>query len=198
MRRFAGFWRAGEQIRALSEELTVLRKDLYAWRKLFRAGGAQALRPLGGASTAQGPWRRYSESEEAGARKLAAGDVAARSGSPNSSARSASSRSTWIFFGKPCGGRGSTPAEAGAWRDGVYTVIEAMTAPLPQGGLNGRAHVPRWPRSAGPATTGTGSFGAARGKKPGVRDAIQTSGAGAPPLRLSPHRRCSCAARAWR
>ena len=38
---------AGEQIRALSEELTVLRKDLYAWRKLFRAGGAEALRPLG-------------------------------------------------------------------------------------------------------------------------------------------------------
>jgi transposase-like protein len=38
---------AGEQIRALSEDLTVLRKDLYAWRKLFRAGGAEALRPLG-------------------------------------------------------------------------------------------------------------------------------------------------------
>jgi transposase len=38
---------AGEQIRALSEELTVLRKDLYAWRKLFRSGGAEALRPLG-------------------------------------------------------------------------------------------------------------------------------------------------------
>jgi transposase len=38
---------AGEQIRTLSEELTVLRKDLYAWRKLFRAGGAEALRPLG-------------------------------------------------------------------------------------------------------------------------------------------------------
>ena len=38
---------AGGQIRALSEELTVLRKDLYAWRKLFRAGGVEALRPLG-------------------------------------------------------------------------------------------------------------------------------------------------------
>ena len=38
---------AGEQVRALSEELMVLRKDLYAWRKLFRAGGAEALRPLG-------------------------------------------------------------------------------------------------------------------------------------------------------
>jgi transposase len=38
---------AGEQIKALSQELTVLRKDLYSWRKLFRAGGADALRPLG-------------------------------------------------------------------------------------------------------------------------------------------------------
>jgi len=27
--------------------INVLRKDLYAWRALFRAGGAQALRPLG-------------------------------------------------------------------------------------------------------------------------------------------------------
>jgi transposase len=45
---------AGEQIRALSEELTVLRKDLYAWRKLFRAGGVEALRPLGRPRTGDG------------------------------------------------------------------------------------------------------------------------------------------------
>ena len=38
---------AGERIRVLSQELNVLRKDLYAWRDLFRAGGAAALRPLG-------------------------------------------------------------------------------------------------------------------------------------------------------
>ena len=38
---------AGERIRDLSQELRVLRKDLYAWRDLFRAGGAMALRPLG-------------------------------------------------------------------------------------------------------------------------------------------------------
>ena len=38
---------AGERIKALSQELKVLRKDLYAWRDLFRAGGAEALRPLG-------------------------------------------------------------------------------------------------------------------------------------------------------
>jgi len=38
---------AGERIRVLSQELKVLRKDLYAWRDLFRAGGAAALRPLG-------------------------------------------------------------------------------------------------------------------------------------------------------
>jgi transposase-like protein len=38
---------AGERVRALSQELKVLRKDLYAWCALFRAGGVQALRPLG-------------------------------------------------------------------------------------------------------------------------------------------------------
>jgi transposase len=38
---------AGEPVRLLSQELKVLRKDLYAWRGLFRAGGAAALRPLG-------------------------------------------------------------------------------------------------------------------------------------------------------
>jgi transposase len=38
---------AGERIKTLSEELKVLRKDLYAWRDLFRAGGAEALRPIG-------------------------------------------------------------------------------------------------------------------------------------------------------
>ena len=37
----------GERVRALSQELGVLRKDLYAWRARFRAGGAAALRPLG-------------------------------------------------------------------------------------------------------------------------------------------------------
>jgi transposase-like protein len=65
---------AGEQIKALSQELTVLRKDLYSWRKLFRAGGAEALRPLGrprkgdGAVTARVRKR---------AREVAAGDIAA-------------------------------------------------------------------------------------------------------------------------
>jgi len=65
---------AGETVRALSDELKVLRKDLYSWRKLFRAGGAEALRPLGrprkvdGGVTAKGKKR---------ARDVAAGDPAA-------------------------------------------------------------------------------------------------------------------------
>jgi transposase len=50
---------AGEPIKALSQELTVLRKDLYSWRKLFRAGGAEALRAAGPA--AQGRWGRCRE-----------------------------------------------------------------------------------------------------------------------------------------
>ena len=63
---------AGEPIKALSQELDVLRKDLYSWRKLFRAGGAEALRPLGrprrgdGAVTARGRKRVH---------HVAAGDV---------------------------------------------------------------------------------------------------------------------------
>ena len=38
---------AGEPVKLVSRELEVLRKDLYAWRDLFRSGGAAALRPLG-------------------------------------------------------------------------------------------------------------------------------------------------------
>ena len=38
---------AGELARALSQELQVPRRCLYAWRALFGAGGEQALRPLG-------------------------------------------------------------------------------------------------------------------------------------------------------
>ena len=65
---------AGEQVRALSEELTVLRKDLYAWRKLFRAGGAEALRPLGRPSKGAGVVTTQVKER---AREVAAGDIAA-------------------------------------------------------------------------------------------------------------------------
>lgn len=65
---------AGEQIRALSEELTVLRKDLYAWRKLFRAGGAEALRPLGRPRKGDGV---VASQVKKGSRDVAAGDTCA-------------------------------------------------------------------------------------------------------------------------
>jgi transposase len=62
---------AGERVRSVSQELKVLRKDLYAWRDLFRAGGAEALRPLGRP--------RKSDAVAAGvaerARDVAAGDI---------------------------------------------------------------------------------------------------------------------------
>ena len=65
---------AGEQIKALSQELTVLRKDLYSWRKLFRAGGAEALRPLGRPRKGDGV---VTERVRKRAREVAADDVAA-------------------------------------------------------------------------------------------------------------------------
>ena len=65
---------AGERIRALSQELKVLRKDLYAWRDLFRAGGAEALRPLGRPRKSAGgvPARVKERASE-----VAAGDIGA-------------------------------------------------------------------------------------------------------------------------
>jgi transposase-like protein len=65
---------AGEQIKALSQELTVLRKDLYSWRKLFRAGGAEALRPLGRPRKGDGGATSRVRKR---AREVAADDVAA-------------------------------------------------------------------------------------------------------------------------
>ena len=38
---------AGENVRALSREVKVARKDLYLWRARFRSGGAEALRGCG-------------------------------------------------------------------------------------------------------------------------------------------------------
>lgn len=38
---------AGENVTALARELQVLRKDLYYWRRRFRAGGPEALRGKG-------------------------------------------------------------------------------------------------------------------------------------------------------
>lgn len=65
---------AGERIKALSQELTVLRKDLYSWRKLFRTGGAEALRPLGRPRKGDGVVTARVRKR---AREVAAGDGAA-------------------------------------------------------------------------------------------------------------------------
>jgi len=65
---------AGETVRALSDELKVLRKDLYSWRKLFRAGGAEALRPLGRPRKSDGVGAAKVNKQ---AREVAAGDPGA-------------------------------------------------------------------------------------------------------------------------
>ena len=86
-----------------------------------RGGGAAAA-----GSTAQERWRCYGESEGAGARSC--GRRRWRAGrSPSWSARSASRRWNWIFFGSLAAYRGVTPAEQRSWRDGVFAQIQAMT-----------------------------------------------------------------------
>ena len=101
---------AGEKVRALARELQFSSKDLYIWRDRFISGGPEALR---------GPGRP--RNSERSALRGAAGPVPPvqratwrrRTGAlPSWSARSASSRSTLIFFGKPCGRSGEHAGRA--------------------------------------------------------------------------------------
>src|SRR5258707_3282419 len=94
---------AGEKVRALARELQFSSKDLYIWRDRFLSGGPEALRGPG----------RPRNSERSALR--AAGRVRPvqranwrrrTSVLPRWSARSASSRSNLIFFGKPFGRSG--------------------------------------------------------------------------------------------
>jgi len=49
---------AGENVRALSREVKVARKDLYFWRARFRSGGPEALRGCGRPRNADGSGSR--------------------------------------------------------------------------------------------------------------------------------------------
>ena|SRR5436190_3731578 len=49
---------AGENVRALSREVKVARKDLYLWRARFRSGGPEALRGCGRPRKADGSGSR--------------------------------------------------------------------------------------------------------------------------------------------
>ena len=49
---------AGENVRALSREMKVARKDLYFWRARFRSGGPEALRGCGRPRKADGSGSR--------------------------------------------------------------------------------------------------------------------------------------------
>src|SRR6266849_1173579 len=88
---------AGENVSALGRELRLSRKDLYAWRDRFLAGGPEALR---GRGRPRRPSRRPRRLRRR-ARAL-----------PSWSARLASSRSIWIFYGKPCGRSGEHAGRA--------------------------------------------------------------------------------------
>jgi transposase-like protein len=94
---------AGESIAEVARDLKLRGRLLYAWRDKVRTGGPAALRgrgrPRNGGMAVAAP-----TVAAAGEGDLARAIWRGRSGgSPIWSARSASSRSTWIFFGEPCG-----------------------------------------------------------------------------------------------
>jgi transposase-like protein len=113
---------AGENVSVIARELQVRRKDRYVWRDRFRAGGAEALRGPGrppkrvaappsaaDLATAQ---RRIAELERKVGQQQLELDFFRRA------LRQVSGRR------RPSDGSGA-----------VYALIDAMTTPLPQGGL---------------------------------------------------------------
>jgi transposase-like protein len=94
---------AGENISALARELRMTRKDLYAWRDRFQAGGPEAPRGRGRPPKAEAAGLAASASAKAPGETSAAELEAARNALPNWSARSASNSWISIFFSEPCG-----------------------------------------------------------------------------------------------
>jgi len=166
---------AGENVSALARELKSTRKDLYVWRDRFLAGGPEALRGRG----------RPPKAEAASLIASGAKAQAAVSDTPATELEEARKRIAELerkvgqqqvdldfFSASLAAGQGSTPAERRAWRDGVYEVIQAMTARLPQG----EPTIARMCTLAGVSRAGYYRHWAAsapRQEETGVRDAIQ-------------------------
>ena len=101
---------AGENVSALGRELKLSRKDLYAWRDRFLAGGPQALRGRGRPGKAERPLRLGAARPRRRRRTLRQvlrgrprNSRRPAPALPSWSEKSVSSRLNWIFFGKPCG-----------------------------------------------------------------------------------------------
>lgn len=92
---------AGEKMSVVAQETQVLRKDLYIWRDRYRTGGAEALRGCGRPRKGETAVAAAKAGTSAEGRRRSLARLAGAW--PNWSARSASSRSSSIFFGKPCG-----------------------------------------------------------------------------------------------
>jgi hypothetical protein len=91
---------AGEKMSVVAQETKVLRKDLYIWRDRYRAGGLRRGVAVVGRAEARRWFWRSPRLRRRGRRWC---QVPLASALLNWSVRSASSRSNWIFFGKPCG-----------------------------------------------------------------------------------------------
>ncbi|MBV8241093.1 MAG: IS3 family transposase [Hyphomicrobiales bacterium] len=114
---------AGENVSAIARELQVRRKDLYVWRDRFRAGGAEALRGRGR------PPKRVA------APPSAAADLATAQRRIAELERKIGQQQLELDFFRRAlwqvSGRRRPSDGSGA----VYALIDAMTTPLPQGGL---------------------------------------------------------------
>src|SRR6266853_114576 len=161
---------AGENVSALARELKATRKDLYVWRDRFLAGGPEALRGRGRPPKAEA------------ARLVASG------------AKAQAAVRSRLLSASLAAGKGRTPAERRAWRDGVYEVIQSMTARLPQGEPTIARMCALARRQPGRVLPPLGGLGAAPGRDGGARRHPAPC-AGPPSLWLSPDRSAAASRR---
>ena len=102
-----------------------------AWRDKVRKGGPAALRGLGRRVSEQRRWRARRHVRRARQRRTSW--RRRTGGSPRWSARSASSRSIWIFSASLAACEGERLTQRRAWRRAVYEVVQMMTSAMPQG-----------------------------------------------------------------
>ena len=194
---------AGANVSALARELGVRRKYLYQWRERFRLGGPVALRSRGRPTKAE---QLAMESGSPEALPAASPVMPAAApltswlwrggGSRSWSARSASSKLNWIFFGKPCGKSGKHAGRTTGLACGRLRGHRGDDVTAAARRAHGRADVWVGGGQPGGLLPPVAGLRAAAGRDRGARR-DPTGGAGEPSLWLSADRGPAAAREAW-
>jgi transposase-like protein len=130
---------AGENVSVLARELGVSRKSIYQWRNRYRLGGSNALRGRGrmtkAGRVALEETILTAEKRAKAARQASMEELARAQRRIAALERKIGQQQVVFFSASLAASQGTASAERRAWRDGVYEVIQTMTASRSQGEL---------------------------------------------------------------